>query len=50
MTDCPTCGHPMIVSEDRARPWCSVYGSHTAAPDATELDRRHLLGGRRKAA
>ena len=28
MSDCPTCGLPMVWSTDRERTWCAVYGDH----------------------
>lgn len=32
MTDCPTCGHPMVWSTETERQWCSVYGTHAQRP------------------
>lgn len=50
ITICPACGHPMILPEGRSRPWCSVYGTHSAKPDATELDRRYIIRERQRRA
>jgi hypothetical protein len=28
MNDCPTCGYPLVWSDDLARVRCSIYGDH----------------------
>lgn len=50
MNDCPTCGYPMVWSDDHRRPICCVWGDHLAPlattparfiqPSDTDTERR----------
>lgn len=43
MADCPTCGLPMVWSEDHERVWCAVYGDHRPTVNQTNVMRRRWL-------